>query len=181
VIAIWSLVIAVILLLLLLLIGVKGTLSARELEQASSVSLEGSELIEPCPPELADLIFARDDWVFVSKMRSPNLNALFQKERKAVGLLWVQQTALRVRQVMREHARVARSSRDLEFATEVRLLAQYAELMLVCATLFVLIQVAGPVWLGRLAAYAQSLSTRIAEAQRAFQMTVDAPESSTVR
>lgn len=141
-IGVWSLLIAFVLLLLLLLVGVKGTLTD-QLEQASDATLDNQDSAEACPPQLAVRIFAREDWEFVSRMRSSGIEALFQKERKGLAVFWVQQTALGIRQVMREHAKVARRSRDLEMRTEVKLFWQYSELMLVCAALIVLIQIAG--------------------------------------
>lgn len=166
-IAFWSVSIAFVLLLLMVLLGAKQMLSQRELQDGFD-ALDG-DAVEPCPREFAERIFARSDWEFVSKLKSRGIENFFQRERKSVALLWVQQTASRIRRVMREHGKAVRSSRDLEFATEVKLFWRYSELMLVCGVLFISIYLAGPMRLRGLAIYAQALSQRIAEAQERFQ------------
>ncbi len=57
----------------------------------------------------------------------------------------------------------------LEFATEMKLVLQYAQLMLICGILLIVIQCAGPLWLRGLALYADALSQRITGAQLAFR------------
>jgi hypothetical protein len=163
------------LLLFLLLVAARGVSAARELSSRSNLPLfdDGAELA-PCSPKFVSRIFSRDDCEFVSGMKSQQLQQLFHRERKVVALLWVQQTSAAIRRTMREHARVARGSDDLEFATEVKLALLYLELMLLCGVLFVAIQSAGPLWLGQLAGYLQTHSQRLAQAQQSFK-TAAAP------
>jgi hypothetical protein len=163
-----TLLIAVLLLILLLLLGTKGASSARQL---SSTALRGEDAAEfaPCPPEFVSKIFSRADWEFVTETKSPLLEDLLRRERKQVALFWIQQTSAAIQRIMREHAQVSRESDTLEFTTEMKLVFQYTELMLICGMLFVAIQSAGPLRLRRLALYADSLAQRIAQAQLALQ------------
>jgi len=170
-----ALAIGFLLLLFLLLVAARGVSAARELSSRSNLALteEGAELA-PCPPKFVSRIFSRDDSEFVSGTKSPQLQQLFRRERKVVALLWVQQTSGAIRRTMREHAQVARGSDDLEFATEIKLVLLYAELMFLCGVLFVAVQSAGPLWLGQLAIYLQTHSQRLAQVQQSFK-TAAAP------
>jgi hypothetical protein len=165
-----ALLIAFVLLALLLLVGIRGVSAARERSSRSDVpfSEDGSEL-SLCPPEFVSRIFSSDDSEFVSATRSPQLRQLFRRERKAVALLWVQQTSAAVQRIMDEHRQLARVSRNLEFVTEAKLLLLYAELMLICGALFAAIQSAGPLSLRRLAIYADAHSQRLAQVQQSFK------------
>jgi hypothetical protein len=165
-----ALMIALLLFLFLLLLATRGMSSARELSSRLDVPLHDDPAeLAPCPPEFVPKIFSRDDWEFVSAAKSPHLERLFRRERKAVALLWVQQTSRAIQLVMREHAAAARQSDDLEFTTEAQLFLQYVQLMFVCGILFAVIQSTGPLWLRGLALHADSLSQRIAQAQLAFR------------
>jgi hypothetical protein len=79
---------------------------------------------------------------------------------------------------MRGHAEAARRSKDLEVSTEIRIFAQYAASMAVCSVLSIAIQIAGPLWLGGLAHFAQKLSLRIAKLQESLQADVSAKAAS---
>jgi hypothetical protein len=161
-----ALVIAILLLVLLLLLGAKGFSAARGLSLRSDVPpQEDAAECGPCPPEFVPQIFSRSDWEFVSETKSSKLERIFRRERKAVALLWIQQTSAAIQRIMREHAQATRGNDDLEFATEVKLVLQFAQLMFICGVLFVAIQSMGPLWLRGLALYADSLSQRIAQAQ----------------
>lgn len=163
-----SLIIAGVLLGALGLFVLRMALTARALgrEPEDSMSEPGASGL--CPAECIERIFSEDDRTFVAELKSRSVERLFKRERKTVALLWVRQTARAIRQVMREHTEAARRSADVQLATELRLLAQYAGSMAVCGALLVLIQLAGPLWLHGLAGYAQGLSQRIAEGQRAW-------------
>jgi hypothetical protein len=157
------------LLFLLLLLGTRGVSAARGWSSKSDLPLHDDPAeVAPCPPEFVFKIFSRADWEFASATKSPKIEKLFRRERKAVALLWVRQTSAAIQRVMREHAEAARGSGDLEFTTEVKLVLQYGELMLLCGVLFLAIQSAGPLWVRGVALYADSLSRRIAEVQQAF-------------
>jgi len=164
------------LLLLLLLLAARGMAAARDLPSGSDTPLLDALEFAPCPPEFASRIFSPEDSKFVSTTKSPQLAKLFRSERKIVALLWVQQTSTAIQRTMREHVQIARASEDLEFATEVKLLLLYAELMLICGVLFVAIQSAGPLWLRGLAIYADAHSQRLAQVEQSFKAATAARE-----
>lgn len=167
-----GLMIAILLLLLLLLLAVKSALAGRDVSSGPNAALLGDvPELTLCPPEFASRIFSNNDFEFVVATKSSGLRRLFERERKDVALLWVRQTSAAIRHIMCEHAVVARENRELEFATELRLLALYVQLMVVCGILFVVIQSTSPLWLRGLAMYADSLSRRIAWAQKVFEST----------
>jgi len=162
--------IAVLLLLLLLLMAVRSAFAGRELPSGqNTVLVSDVGELTLCPPEFASRIFSNDDLEFVVATKSSRLKKLFARERKEIALVWIWQTSAAIRHIMREHAVAARENRDLEFATEVRLLAVYLQLMVICGVLFVVVQSTSPLWLRGLAMYADSLSRRIVLAQRAFE------------
>jgi hypothetical protein len=165
-----ALLLGVVLLLLLLLMAARGSAAARESSSAPDLPLLDDEAgLDACPAEFVSRIFSSDDWEFVSNTRSRQLQELFRRERKLVALVWVHQTSIAIRRIMREHTQATRQSHDLHFATETRLVLLYAELMLICGMLFLTIQAAGPQRVRGLAAYAGTLSGRLAQAQQNFK------------
>jgi hypothetical protein len=162
--------IAILLLGLIVLLRAKGISAARSLSTRPDLVLPDDGVdFPPCPPEFVLRIFSREDLNFVSATNSPQLEKLFRRERKAVALLWVQQTRAMIQAIMREHALLSRSASDLRFSAEFRLVLQYAQLMLICGILFLVMQLAGPLWLRGLAVYADTLSRHIAETGQAFK------------
>jgi hypothetical protein len=165
-----ALLIAFVLLALIVLVWLRGLSAARELASRFDVVLPDDEgKVAPCPPELVLRIFSIEDWSLVSATKSSQLERLFRRERRAVALLWVQQTSAAIQRTMREHVQVSRTASDLEFNTEIRLVVQYAQLMFICGILYLVIQLFGPIWLRGLAIYADSLSQHIVEIERAFK------------
>lgn len=161
---------------LLLLLGVwrKAGVTAREVPPHAELLPDDAEFpVERCPAEYVSKIFSRDDWEFVAAMSSPSLERFFLAERKSLALLWVQQTTVGIQKIMRQHAELSRSTADLDFATEIRLFARYAELRMICGLLVVCIEMAGPLWLRSLALHANKLSQRIAQAQEVFQAATE--------
>ncbi len=163
-----SLVAGVVLLLLLMGLAVKGWLAARHLQEPSFTTSE-EDGARPCPEVFVARVFSRGDWEFVHALRSDGIERLFERERKKVALVWVRQTSVMIRKAMREHAGAARQSKNLEFSTEINILAQFLILMVVCGVLSVAIRAAGPLFLGGLAHFAQRLSQRVAKVQESFQ------------
>jgi hypothetical protein len=157
-------------LLALLTAALKGWLAARPLGPESAAGDEDGA--EPCPEEFVNRVFTRPDWEFVRALKADGIERLFEQERKKVAAVWVRQTSAMVRKVMREHARAARQSKNLEFLTEINIFAQFFMLMVVCGILAVAIWIAGPLWLGGLAHFAQSLSQRVTKLQQSFQAEV---------
>lgn len=166
-----SLIAGVALLLLLMAVTTKGWLASRGLQEPASATSE-EEPTEPCPEEFVSRVFSRADWEFVRGLEAGGIERLFEQERKKVALVWVRQISAMIGKVMREHARAARQSKNLEFSTEIDIFAQFLMLMCVCGILSVAIRIAGPLWLGGLAYFAQRLSQRVAKLQESFQAGV---------
>jgi hypothetical protein len=97
---------------------------------------------------------------------------MFEQERKRVALIWVRQTSVMIRKVMRDHAGSARHSKNLEFGTEVKLLAEFLAVLAACGVLAVTIRIAGPLWLGGLAPWTQRLSQEAQKMQESWQVGV---------
>ena len=171
-----SLIVGAMLLLLLMVLATKGWLALRDLHEPIP-ERSGDDGTEPCTEEFLSRIFSRDDWDFVRTVKAASIERLFEQERKKVALVWVRETATMIRKVMRGHAEAARQSKNLEVSMEMNLLTQYLLLMGVCGILSIAIQIAGPLWLGGLAHFAQRLSIRIAGLQESFEANLMAKAS----
>jgi hypothetical protein len=156
------------LLLLLLVVATKGWLASRNLSEPALARNE-EDITEPCPEEFVSRIFSHADWDFVRGLRAGNIERLFQRERRCVALAWIRQTSAMIRRVMRWHVEAARQSKNLEVSVEIRIFAQYLVLVAVCRILSIAIQIAGPLWIGGLAHFAQRLSLRVTKLQESFQ------------
>ena len=159
-------------LLLLLTAALKGWQASRQLGPWPAASEE--DTTEPCPEEFVTRVFSPADWEFVRGLKARGIERLFERERKRVALVWVRQTAALIRKVISEHARAARQSKNLEFSTEISIFAQFLMLMIVCGILSTAVQLAGPLWLGGLAHFAQRLTQRVTKLQESFQAGVPA-------
>jgi hypothetical protein len=153
-------------LLLLLTAALNGWRASR---QSGAWPASEEDTTEPCPEELVNRIFSRADREFVHGLKAGGIERLFEQERKKVALVWVRQTAALIRKVISEHARAARQSKNLEFSTEINIFAQFLMLMIVCGILSMAVQIAGPLWLGGLAHFAQGLTQRVTKLQESFQ------------
>jgi hypothetical protein len=160
-------------LLLLLGLAAKGWLAAGQLQETALASSEADSAAR-CPEVFVSRVFSRGDWEFVRGLKAHGIERLFQRERKKVALVWVRQTSMMIRKTMREHAEAARQSENLEFLTEINILAQFLLLMVVCGILSVAIEAAGPLFLGGLARFTQRLSQRVAKVQESFQAATPA-------
>jgi hypothetical protein len=174
----WGMAVGIVFLTAVLLAGLKGLVTARDLEQESWVLEHDRSEGELGAMELAERIFSPRDWTLVQELKNAELSELFRRERKSVALLWVRHTSVAIRQVMREHAEAARASRNFEVWTELKLIGQYVELRLICGILYASIQIGGPLWLRGWAIHAEELSRRIAEAQASLQAATSAGVSS---
>jgi hypothetical protein len=155
-----------ILLLFLILVWVRANLGHRAgLSNLESSLTDESPGVDPCSPEFVSRIFEGEDLKFISRFESPQLQKLFRRERNAVALLWVQQTSAAIRGIMRQHLETSRRSKDLNFATEVKIFAQYAQLRFFCGILFVSIGLLGPQKLHGMALHAQELTQQLGHAQ----------------
>jgi hypothetical protein len=162
-----SVIAGAVLLLLLALAALTGLLASKPPELQLAASEE--DVTEPCPEAFLNNVFSRADCEFVRRLKARSVEHLFEQERKKVALVWVRHISAVVRRVMRQHVQAARQSRNLKFSTEINILAQFLALMGVCGILWVAIQIAGPLWLGGLAYFAQKLSQRVSELQESFR------------
>ncbi len=165
-----SVIAGAVLLLLLAVAALRGWLASRPMGAGPAASEE--DATEPCPEELVNRVFSRGDWEFVRGLKAGGVERLFEQERKKVALVWVCQTSAMVRKIMREHARAARQSKNLNISAEINIFAQFLMLMAVCGILSAAIQLVGPLWLGGLARFAQRLSQRVSKLQETFQADV---------
>ena len=164
------LVIAV-LLLSVILAWVRASSVSRDLPlELDGPSVHDDNMVWACPPEFVANIFSCEDLKFISQIGSPELEKYFRLERNGVALVWVQQTSASICKIMRQHVETSRRSRDLEFKTEARIFVQYAQIRLICAFLFVSIELLGPQRLRGLALYAHELTQRIGRARQAFDL-----------
>ena len=177
-IGLWGLIAAVVLLLLLMAVAIKGWLASRELQE-TAVAPSELDGLEPCPEEFVSRVFSRGDWEFVHGLKVTSIERLFERERKKVALIWVRQTSAMIRKAIREHAEAARQSKNLEFSTEINILTQFLTLMALCGILSLAVRMAGPLWLGGLAHFAQRLSQQVGNLQGAFQAGVLADANGT--
>lgn len=127
------------------------------------------ESLEACPLKFVTQIFSEEDPEFLSRLNSPHLEKLFQRERTAVALLWVQETSAAIRRIMKRHVEASRLSEDLEFVVEARVFLLYVQLRVICGLLFHLIGLVGPQRLRGVALYADRRTQRIGAVLREFE------------
>jgi len=165
-----SALIGAVVLLVLILVWIRADSTSRRLPSTLDGWLpDQGDAVEVCPPEFVSQIFSGQDLAFISRLESPDLKRHFLRERSAVALLWVQQTSVAIRRIMRRHLEASRLSEDIEFAMEARIFLQYAQLRLICGVLFPLIGLAGPQKLHGIALYVDSLTQRIGNVLREFE------------
>jgi len=132
-----------------------------EMEESSSRGSTGSKwkgVPDSAPrAEFVSRIFSREDREFVVLLGSPRLLRMYGKERSAVAVDWARRTSRDVSRIMRRHRLSSRHSRNLDVATETKLLLQYLRLRFICGLLVLLIRSFGPYALSDLAAYTSEL------------------------
>lgn len=166
--------------LLLLCLFLLGRSSGTETDEVASDPAPGrynSPRDLTCPPDVLERIFSPKDFEFILTLKSPRITEIFRRERKIIAILWVKRTSDVVRQIMRRHALNVRSSEDLRVAAEAYFLLRYTALLLICGTLIVLIQTAGPLAVRSLAVYASGLVEQISSLGQELQAAVRNPEA----
>ncbi len=123
-----------------------------------------------CPPAVVRRLFAPDDWNFVTREGSRDLNHLYSAERKRVAAHWVRNTSLEISQVMRQHLQQAGRSANLKVADELKLFSQFAMLRVMCGLLLVVLRFAQPHLLTGLAAYTSEFSRSFCAARASIAM-----------
>lgn len=110
--------------------GKHGDLSVEEFERPSLI--------------LADRIFSSQDWDFVRREASYQVQREFQRERKRVALLCLKQTRGDAVRLMKFHRRTIRHNIEVNPSVEIRLAVNYLALLFLCAVLQMLIRARGP-------------------------------------
>jgi hypothetical protein len=169
-------VLAAVLFLLLFFVG-RGKESADDFCSVSREQIYSDRQDSLSPPKLVCRIFSQDDWEFISRLGSAQLNRVYQTERTKVAMHWVRQTTRSLREVMDEHALTSRESPNLEVSGEMKLFFQYIELRVICGFLIIFLRLAGPNAVGNLATYASQISHRISRARQEFAATEHSPSS----
>jgi hypothetical protein len=152
------------------LLAAQGLATARKgKSQFDAMLLDDDSAFPACPPDFVRRLFSPDDSKFISQTNSSQLSELFQRERKQVALVWVQQTSAAIQRTMRDHKQIARVSSDIDFQTEVKLLCLYSELLCLCGALSLAIQSIGPLRVRAIAVYADAHSQRLAQVEHSFR------------
>lgn len=160
--------------LMLATIALNGWLASRSAPAAGSA---GQPAPVPFPSEFLPNVFSVHDWDFVRELNNLALKKLFIRERKHVALAWVAETSAALTLVMRRHAQAARHSSNLNPVTELKILAHYLSLLVLCGALALSIRMVGPVRLGGLAQLAHAMTLRLAEVHRSVQAGVQSPDA----
>lgn len=94
--------------------------------------------------EVMDRILAHEDAAFVARLGDARIRRLFTQERRRLALAWVRQNRLAASRLIEAHARGVRQAGDLRPLTEIRLAAEFAGLVLVCAAVTAQLRLFGP-------------------------------------
>jgi hypothetical protein len=95
--------------------------------------------------DLGERIFGPEDWDFVSRETTSEIQRIFQRERTVLAIAWLRRTRLQVSQVMRAHVAAVQQSEDLRLATEIRLALSYFLFLILCNSLIGWVWLHGPV------------------------------------
>jgi len=95
--------------------------------------------------DLGERIFGPQDWDFVSRETTSEIQRIFQRERTVLAIAWLRRARLQVSQVMRAHVAGAQQSEDLQLATETRLALSYFLFLILCNSLIGWVWLYGPV------------------------------------
>jgi hypothetical protein len=118
--------------------------------------------------QLADLqkeqlnrIFGREDWDFIRRSTSREVQRLFLKERKGIALSWLSQLRRQARAGMHLHLASVRASEGLEPLAELRLAIDYCAFLSKCEVIAAILLLGGPTALRAMAGQAECLSNNL--------------------
>jgi hypothetical protein len=131
---------------------------------------------ESCPQEFVARIFSREDASFVDSTCAATVRALFLRERKGVALLWIRQTSLRIRNILREHTMQVRHSENLHFQSELGIFARYLQLRALCGLMFAAVALTGPIHVRKLALRMDTLFQRFVRIRESLAAPAPAPQ-----
>jgi hypothetical protein len=149
-------------------------------ETAEDEIFDSHEVCRPevlCPPEIVQRIFSRQDRNYIREFDSPRLRRIYSLERKQIARDWIRQTHAGIRNIMRDHLRAARASRNLEMPSELLLLGHYVQLRCLCGLLALSTLFVSPGFLQELALYASSLSHQIKSAHQRIEAALETPSA----
>jgi hypothetical protein len=126
-------------------------------------------------PFLWDAIFSEADWRFILNERSPLLTELFTEERRALAVQWLNDRAARIRAVRAKHLENSRYSQDLNVLAELKLLALFQYLIVLCGCMSLVVRVAEPTAPRKLALHFEKMAGRLGPGQEAAIPHVPAP------
>jgi hypothetical protein len=117
------------------------------------------------------------DWEFVREMLPPQVQELFQQERKTLVIRWLQRARLNVTKLVKQYKRLVRTNPNLSWKIEVQLAYEFYRFWLVCEGLILLVWLRGPLrtastvrWTFHLARRFSSAFERLSTNLRSFGM-----------
>ncbi|HEX2713078.1 MAG TPA: hypothetical protein VHM88_12845 [Candidatus Acidoferrales bacterium] len=131
----------------------KASATARRASSGAPEALAGFELDLP-PRALVERIFATQDWEFISRQSSPQIQRAFLEERRGIALSWLRQTRSQAARLLDFHLRIVRRSVNLRPEAEIGLAFRYALFLLESEVLGLLIWLGGPFRSRRTVGYA---------------------------
>jgi len=119
--------------------------------------------LDALPQKLTDRIFGSQDWDFVSAQGTAGLRRLFLRQRTALALAWIRAVRANANKLIHTHVTATRTSSRLEPLVELRVGADYLLFVVLCQLIMLAIWLRGPIHLGRLIGYTDTLSERLHE------------------
>jgi hypothetical protein len=166
--------IAILFLFVLLYWALRATGSATGSRALSDAQHTLSILELELPPRaLAEKIFSTQDWDFVSRQTSVQIQRSFLQERRAIALSWLRRTRSQAGRLMEFYRRAVRRNINLSPAVEVRLAANYVLFLLAYEILLGLIRLGGPFHARKMARYAIGVTEQLWVLSEQFLAGVD--------
>jgi len=115
----------------------------------------------PCPPEVLERIFQREDSDFIARQHSRGAQELFCRERKRLAYLWLRQIRHEIAHVRRFHTEIARKSTDLNPGMEIKIAVDCMLVSGMCRLMAGAIYFLGPIHTRGMARYTSDLSAQL--------------------
>ena len=113
------------------------------------------------PAELIERILDPRDLDFVDKESTGETVRLFERERRALALVWLRQTRRQVGELMSRHVAAVRQNRNLRPGLEIQLALHYATFLLGYRLTLALFYIQGPFQVRAFVNYVTSISTQL--------------------
>ena len=110
---------------------------------------------------LTSRIFETDDAAFVSRVATPRVQALFEKERKTLAVKWIRKTQKKLARLMDVHLRLASYTYNPSSRYEFALGAKYLVFLFVSYSALLMVLIEGPYETARMIAYAIDTADRL--------------------